>query len=113
MKQSPAVLLYPVKDVAGSKELYKRLLGVEPYVDSAYYVGFRVADLEIGLAPIGPKGWTGPAAFWDVDDIKKSLQLLLDAGFQGQEDVRNVGGGMLVASVKDADGNVIGLRQSP
>ncbi len=56
---------------------------------------------------------TGPVGYWHVDDIKKHLQLLLDAGAQAQQEVRDVGGGKLVASVKDADGNVIGLIQSP
>jgi hypothetical protein len=29
------------------------------------------------------------------------------------EDVKDVGGGRLIASVKDADGNLIGLLQDP
>jgi predicted enzyme related to lactoylglutathione lyase len=35
------------------------------------------------------------------------------AGAQAQQEVKDVGGGKLIASVKDADGNVIGLIQSP
>jgi predicted enzyme related to lactoylglutathione lyase len=54
---------------------------------------------------------TGPLAYWHVDDIKASLQALLDAGTETQQEVRDVGGGRLIASVKDADGNVIGLLQ--
>ena len=113
MNQNPALLLYPVKNVAGSKDLYKKFLGIDPYVDSPYYVGFRTGNIEIGIAPIGAKGWSGPIGYWDVDDIKQSVQSLIDAGAQEHEGPRDVGGGMLVASVKDADGNVIGLRQSP
>ena len=52
---------------------------------------------------------TGPVCFWHVDDITKSLKALLDAGAEAQQEVRDVGGGKLIASVKDADGNVIGL----
>jgi hypothetical protein len=37
----------------------------------------------------------------------------LDAGAEAHQGVRDVGGGKLLASVKDADGNVIGLIQSP
>ncbi len=77
-------------------------------------LGFRVGDLEIGLDPNGHnKGMTGPVGYWHVNDIKKTLQLLLDAGAQAQQEVKDVGGGKLVASVKDADGNVTGLIQSP
>ena len=79
-----------------------------------YYVGFKVGDQEIGLDPNGHnKGMTGPVGYWEVNDIKKSLQLLLDAGAQMQQEVKDVGGGKLTASVKDADGNIIGLIQSP
>jgi predicted enzyme related to lactoylglutathione lyase len=108
------LFVFPVKDIAQAKTLYGRLLGVEPYVDEAYYVGFRVGDQEIGLDPNGHNaGMTGPLGYWHVNDIKKSLQSLLDAGAQTQQDVRDVGGGKLIASVMDADGNPIGLIQPP
>ena len=114
MSQGMKVVTYPVKDLAQAKTLYSTLLGVEPYTDEAYYVGFRVGDQELGLDPHGhKKGMTGPVNYWQVDDIRKSLQLLLDAGAQTQQAVQDVGGGRLIASVKDADGNVTGLMQSP
>ncbi|MGI8553319.1 MAG: VOC family protein [Dehalococcoidia bacterium] len=114
MSQGIRTVIYPVKDIAQAKTLYSKLSGIEPYADEAYYVGFRVGDQEIGLDPHGHnKGMTGPIAYWHVDDIKKSLQLLLDAGAQVQQEINDVGGGMLIAWVKDADGNVIGLSQSP
>ena len=113
---SPCIrtVIYPVKDIAQAKMLYRKLLGVEPYKDEAYYVGFRVGDQEIGLDPNGHKqGMKGPAGYYHVNDIKKSLQSLLDAGAQVQQEVRDVGGGKLIASVKDADSNIIGLFQLP
>jgi predicted enzyme related to lactoylglutathione lyase len=114
MFQGISLFLYPVKDLAQAKTLYRTLLGVEPYGDEAYYVGFRVGDQEIGLDPYGhSKGMTGPVGYYQVNDIKKSLQLLLDAGAQVQQEVQDVGGGKLIASVKDADSNIIGLIQSP
>jgi len=114
MSQGIRTLIYPVKDAARAKALYAKLLGTEPYADEPYYVGFRVGDQEIGLDPNGHRqGMTGPVGYCEVDDIQKSLQLLLDAGAQVQQQVRDVGGGKLIASVKDADGNVTGLMQSP
>ncbi len=99
---------------SSSEDALQQALGVEPYVDSAYYVGFRVGDQEIGLDPNGHnKGMTGPIGYCQVDDIQKSLQVLLDAGAQTQQEVTNVGGGLLIAWVKDADNNLIGLRQFP
>jgi len=111
MTEGIKTFIYPVKDIAKAKTLYSTLLGKEPYADAPYYVGYKVGDQEIGLDPNGHKeGMTG---YYEVDDIKKSLRLLLDAGAQVQQEVRDVGGGKLIASVKDADGNIIGLMQSP
>lgn len=56
---------------------------------------------------------TGPLPYWEVKDIKKSLQSLQDAGAQVTQGVKDVGGGKLIALVKDADNNMIGLAQSP
>ena len=114
MIQGNRLFLYPVKDIAQAKTLYSKLLGVEPYMDEAYYVGFRVGDQEIGLDPNGHKqGMTGPVGYFHVSNIKNSLQSLLDAGAQVQQEVKDVGGGKLIAWVKDADSNIIGLIQLP
>jgi predicted enzyme related to lactoylglutathione lyase len=104
-------IIFPVTDSAKAKELYTRLLGVEPYADTPYYVGFRLGDQEIGLDPNrrGP----GPHDYWHVDDIKATLQSLLAAGGEIGQDITDVGGGKLIASVTDADGNVLGILQEP
>jgi len=81
--QGIRTIIYPVKDIAKAKALFSTLLGVEPYMDEPYYVGFRVGDQDIGLDPNGHKqGLTGPLAYFHVSDIKNSLQSLLDAGAQ-------------------------------
>jgi predicted enzyme related to lactoylglutathione lyase len=54
---------------------------------------------------------TGPVGYWHVDDIRTSLKALLEAGADVQQEVKNVGGGKLIASVTDVDGNTIGLVQ--
>jgi predicted enzyme related to lactoylglutathione lyase len=104
-------IIYPVKDLAKAKERFSQLLGVEPYADESYYVGFKVGDQDIGLDPNGHK--QGLTAYYEVDDISKSLQLLLDAGAETLQEIKDVGGGKLIAVVRDSDGNVIGLSQSP
>ncbi len=106
------LIVYPVKDVAQATALYSKLLGVAPYFEKPYYVGFKVGDQEIGLDPNGhAEGMTGSVIYWQVSDIKESLQSYRDAGAQVQQEVKDVGGGNLIASVADADGNVIGLSQ--
>lgn len=113
MAEGLGTIIYPVKGIARAKTLFSELLGVKPYMDEAYYVAFNVGGQDIGLDPHGHQGMTGPVGYWHVADIKKSMKLLLNAGAQVQQDVNDVGGGKLVASVKDADGNIIGLIQSP
>jgi predicted enzyme related to lactoylglutathione lyase len=107
-------ITYPVKDLAAAKQLYGRLFGVEPYIDEAYYAAFNVGGHDVGLDPNGhSKGMTGPIAYWHVDDINESLEALLDDGAEADQQIQDVGGGTLIATVKDTDGNVTGLFQAP
>ena len=106
-------ILYPVKDLSAARELYGKLFGT-PYMDESYYVGWGVAGQDVGLDPNGDaKGMTGPVGYWHVDDIEAPLDALLAAGAEAGQPVTNVGGGKLIATVSDADGNVIGLLQPP
>ena len=108
------LITYPVQDIAQAKKFYRQLLGVEPYADAPYYVGFRIGETEIGLVPNGRKqGMTGPLGYFQVSDIRNCLKSLVEAGAQVDQQARDVGGGRLVASVMDADGNTIGLFQDP
>lgn len=109
MNQGIKAVIYPVTDLARAKATFQTFLGAEPIADAPYYVGFKVGDLDIGLDPNGHK--SGMTVYYDVDDIKQSLQSLLDAGAQIEQAIKDIGGGGLIASVRDADGNIIGLRQ--
>jgi predicted enzyme related to lactoylglutathione lyase len=107
-------VIYPVKDLAKAKALFGALLEVEPYADEPYYVGFKDAGQDVGLDPNGhAKGMTGPVPYWHVSDIRGRLAALVDAGAELMQDVQDVGGGRLIAFVKDADGNLVGLLQDP
>lgn len=109
MTQSIKLIVYPVKDLEAAKTLFGKYLGVEPYTDSPYYVGYKPTDdLEIGLDPNGQ----AVIGYVDTADIKRDLQALVEAGATVHQEPKDVGGGLLIAQVKDADGNVLGLRQS-
>jgi predicted enzyme related to lactoylglutathione lyase len=114
MNQGITTVIYPVKDVNRAKKLFSLLLDVEPYADQPYYVGYKVGNQDIGLDPNGFKqGMTGPVSYYQVSDIKKSLQALIEGGAQKVQAIRDVGGGKLIAIAKDTDGNMIGLIQLP
>jgi len=42
MTEGVKTIMYPVTDLASAKTLYGELLGVEPYLDEPYYVGFTL-----------------------------------------------------------------------
>jgi predicted enzyme related to lactoylglutathione lyase len=105
-------VLHPVSDLAAAKAVYTALLGIEPQADSAYYVGYDTAGQHIGLVPSGgPQGMTSPVAYWHVADIEAKLAEVTAAGATVKDSPREVGGGRVVASFTDPDGNVLGLIQ--
>ena len=110
--QGIKTVLHPVTDLDKAKAVYTALLGIPPQADSSYYVGFDVAGQHIGLVPSGgPQSMTSPVAYWDVPDIEAKLAEVTAAGATVNEPPRDVGGGRLVATVADPDGNVLGLLQ--
>jgi predicted enzyme related to lactoylglutathione lyase len=114
MNQGIGTVIYPVKDLARAKKLFSKLLGVEPIMDEPYYVGYQVGNQDIGLDPNGfNQGMTGPVSYYHVSDIKGTLQALQAVGAKVIQEVIDVGGGKLIASVKDTEGNSIGLIQLP
>lgn len=109
MAKNIKLIVYPTKDLEKAKPLFSEFLGVEPYVDGPYYVGYKLEDMEVGLDPNG----TSVISYIDVANIESSLKALLDVGATVHQEVKDVGGGMLIAHVKDASGSILGLRQQP
>jgi predicted enzyme related to lactoylglutathione lyase len=112
--QGVKTLLHPVKDLGAAKAVYTALLGIPPQNDADFYVGYEAEGQHIGLVPGGgPQGMTSPVAYWHVTDIEAKLAEVTAAGATVKEFPREVGGGRLVATVTDPDGNVLGLLQDP
>ena len=105
-------VLHPVSDLTTAKAVYTALLGVPPETDGPSYVGFEAAGQHIGLVPGGgPQGMTSLVAYWHVSDLEAKLAEVTAAGATVKEPPHDVGGGRLVATVTDPDGNVLGLLQ--
>ena len=105
-------VLHPVSDLAAAKTVYTALLGLEPEADAPYYVGYEAAGQHIGLVPNGgPQAMTSPVTYWHVADIETNLAEVTAAGATVKDAPRDVGGGRLVATVTDPDGNVLGILQ--
>jgi predicted enzyme related to lactoylglutathione lyase len=107
-------VLYPVDDIEKAKATYSALFGHDPHVDSPYYVGFSVDGNEIGLVPNGrSQCMSGPEAYYDVVDITATLAALSATGAEIVQEPRDVGAGLLVAKVRDTEGNLIGIKEIP
>jgi catechol 2,3-dioxygenase-like lactoylglutathione lyase family enzyme len=105
-------IIYPAPDLDALKRWYTRVLGIEPYFDQPFYVGFNVGGYELALDPDGDVA-AGPRTYWGVGDADAALQLLVGAGAAIDEDVRDVGDGIRVATVRDPAGSVVGIIENP
>ena len=113
MGKGLSALVFPTSDAAKAREMLSLVFGAPPAFDDAAYVGWQVEGLDIGLDPNGEnRGMAGATPFFEVDDIRKTVDALKAAGATLEEDVRPVGGGKRVAILSDPDGNMIGLSQS-
>jgi len=104
-------VLHPVSDLATAVPVYTALLGQAPQHEAPFYVGYDVEGQHIGLVPGGASGMTSPVVYWHVADIEAKLAEVTAAGATVKEAAHDVGGGRLVATVTDPDGNVLGLLQ--
>ncbi|WP_224372536.1 VOC family protein [Hyalangium versicolor] len=109
-------VIYPVTDVAKARAWYSEVLGVKPYFDEPFYVGFNVGGFELGLDPDTSShspGATGGVAYWGVKNADEAWARLLKQGATPATPVHDVGGGIRVATVKDPFGNVLGIIENP
>jgi len=109
-------VIYKVSDLERAKAWYTETFGVAPYFDESFYVGFNIGGFELGLDPSIAKQGPGPGgelAYWGVRDLKATLADLTSKGVKTRGKLQNVGDGILVASVEDPFGNLIGLIENP
>ena len=105
-------VIYPAVDLAASRAWFTDLLGVGPYFDEPFYVGFQVAGYELALDPDADPA-VGPITYWGVPDADVALARLLEAGAGAREAVRDVGGDIRVATVLEPAGTVLGVIENP
>lgn len=104
-------IVYTVSDLDAAKTIHRALVDTAPHTDQPYYVGFNVGGVEIGLAPQSQEQRTTPVAHIRVADLDTALAEVQKAGATLVDQPRDVGGGTLIATVSDPDGNILGLIQ--
>ena len=108
--------LYRVTDLDKAKEWYRAVLGIDPYFDEPFYVGFNVGGFELGLDPDDLRRRPARAASASTGESRTptpALARLLELGGREHAAVTDVGGGIRVAAVLDPFGNVFGIIENP
>ena len=105
-------VIYPAPDLAASKGWFTQVLGIEPYFDEPFYVGYNVAGYELALDPSGDTA-RGPVTYWGVPDVVAAVASLTDAGAAPGDEVTEVGDGIKVATVLEPGGSRLGLIENP
>jgi lactoylglutathione lyase len=108
--------IYKVGDLNKAKAWYAKAFQTEPYFDEPFYVGFNIGGYELGLHPEGEpttEKADSVLSYWGVNNIHKTYERLIQVGATDHEKPTNVGGELMVASVKDPWGNVVGLIYNP
>jgi predicted enzyme related to lactoylglutathione lyase len=117
MFQGLRTVIYRVKseDLKKAKLWYSKLLGQKPYFDEPFYVGFSVGGYELGLDPTDEPVVQGNNVhtYWGVKDIQSAMNHCLATEAAIDSDIRDVGGDIKVATVRDPFGNILGLIQNP
>lgn len=115
MFQGLRTVIYNVDDLERAKEWYAKALGVKPYFDQPFYVGFNIGGFELGLDPdmTGVTRGSNAIAYWGVKDAAASYKRLLDLGAKKHREVQDVGSNIKVATVTDPFGNIFGIIENP
>jgi catechol 2,3-dioxygenase-like lactoylglutathione lyase family enzyme len=104
-------LIYPTADVTTAKAWWSDALGVDPYFDEPFYVGFNVGGYELGL--VAAEQSDGPTTYWGVDDVADAVAQALLRGAVVRDEPSDVGEGIIVASVENPLGQLVGFIFNP
>ena len=107
---------YTARDLGAAKAWYAGVLGVAPYFDEPFYVGFNVGGFELGLTPDDAAAAERPesgVAYWGVTDAEAAAARLIGLGATPFEPVADVGGGIKIGAVRDPFGNIFGVIENP
>ena len=106
-------VIYPAPDLAAGKAWFTELLGIEPYFDQPFYVGYQVAGYELALDPNADPA-LGAITYWGVPSADAALARLHAAGATPNGEARDVGDGIRVATVRlPASDAVLGIIENP
>ena len=110
--QGLRTVIYPSPDLDAARAWWSGVLGLDPYFDEPFYVGYDVGGYELGLLPTADPA-DGALVYWGVADVAASVATALAAGATEHAPVSDVGGGIVTATVRTPLGVVLGLIYNP
>ena len=105
-------VVYPARDLAASKAWWSQVLGVQPYFDEEFYVGFNPGGYELGILPTEDPS-AAPRSYWGVRDIEAAGKHMIATGAVADEPVTDVGEGIRLGTWRGPLGDVVGLIENP
>jgi catechol 2,3-dioxygenase-like lactoylglutathione lyase family enzyme len=105
-------VVYPAPDLAAAKEWWSGVLGIQPYFDEPFFVGFNPGGYELGLDPAADPA-AGPRTYWGVRSADAAGLQLLEAGAVPVEPVADVGDGIRLGTFRTPDGSILGVIENP
>jgi hypothetical protein len=91
----------------------RRHSGLSPILTNLFMQALMWVAMKLGLQPEEAVKGTNVSVFWGVDDIQSEYKRFLSLGATADEAPQNVGGEIMVATIKDPWNNIIGLIYNP
>lgn len=110
--QGLRTVIYPSPDLEAAKTWWTGLLGIDPYFDEPFYVGYEVGGYELGLLPTAAPS-DGALTYWGVEDVTAAVATAMAEGASEHTPVADVGGGIVTATVRTPSGAILGLIYNP
>lgn len=105
-------VIYPVTDLAAATQWWTALLGITPYFEEPFYVGFAVAGYELGLLP-DARPADGALTYWGVDSVADAMAEAMAVGAVEHSAATEVGDGIVTGSVLNSSGSIVGFIYNP
>jgi catechol 2,3-dioxygenase-like lactoylglutathione lyase family enzyme len=105
-------VIYASPDLDAAKAWWTGLLGIEPYFDEPFYVGYEIGGYELGLLPTAEPS-DGALTYWGVADVPAAVATAVASGATEHTPATEVGDGIVTATVRTPAGAILGLIYNP
>lgn len=105
-------VIYPAPNVELAKEWWSNFLGISPYFDRPFYVGYDVGGYELALMPTADPT-NGALVYWGVSDVPEAVEAAIKTGSIEHIAAADVGDGIVTATVRTPGGMILGLISNP